>query len=93
MENLITGESPPSPPYSLSDEGPQRDGTVMEEQSFAAPSDWVNDPASDAALTELGEAAERGEFAAEVKEALRQYEANLPPGQRLEGPPWRIVEE
>jgi len=61
--------------------------------STAAPSDWINDPASDAALAQLGEAAERGKFATEVAEALRRYEANLPPGQRLEGPPWRIVEE
>lgn len=61
--------------------------------STAAPSDWVNDPASDAALAQLGEAAKRGEFAAEVAEALRQYEANLPPGQQLKGPPWRIVEK
>ena len=68
----------------------------MEQDRFpssAAPSDWANDPASDAALAQLGEAAERGEFASEVAEALRQYEANLPPGQQLKGPPWRIVEE
>lgn len=56
-----------------------------------APSDWVDDPVSDSSLAEIAEASERGEFAAEIADAVEQLEAALPDGQRITGPPWRIV--
>lgn len=56
-----------------------------------APSDWVDDPDSDAYLVEIAEASERGEFAAEIADAVERLEAALPDGQRIAGPPWRIV--
>jgi len=56
-----------------------------------APSDWVDDPVSDAYLAEVAEASERGEFAAEIADAVKRLEAALPDGRRIVGPPWRIV--
>ena len=56
-----------------------------------APSDWVDDPVSDAYLVEIAEASERGEFTTEIADAVERLEAALPDGRRIVGPPWRIV--
>ena len=66
-------------------------GDVATAADRYAPSDWVGDPVSDAYLVEIAEASERGEFAAEIADAVEQLEAALPDGQRIVGPPWRIV--
>lgn len=56
-----------------------------------APSAWVDDPVSDDRLVEIAEASERGEFATDIQEAVDRVESSLPDGQRITGPPWRIV--
>lgn len=66
-------------------------GDVATAADRYAPSDWVDDPVSDAYLVEIAEASESGEFAAEIADAVEQLEAALPDGRRIVGPPWRIV--